>query len=106
MPTTGFVDVFRTNNDAIGMVRFALCPICWISAHDTDGQCLGDVFSDRQKLRHRLKWFASVVLIQSRYDYTFALIREQFTHVYEIGFEELTFIDTNNLRILAEFDDF
>lgn len=105
MPTTSFVDIFRTHYNAIGMVRLALCPICWISAHDADGQCLGNVLSDRQKLRHRLKWFASVVLIQSRDDYALALVRKQFTGVYEIGFEELTFIDTDNLRILTEFDD-
>lgn len=105
MPTTGFVDVFRTYNYPISMVRLALCPIRRISAHDTDGQCLCDVFSDRQKLRHRLKWLASVILIQSSYDYALALVREQFTHVYEIGLEELTFIDTDNLSVLAEFDD-
>ena len=104
MPTTGFVDVFCTYNYPIGMVRLALCPIRRISAYDTDGQCLCDVLSDRQKLRHRLKWLASVILIQSSYDYALALVREQFTHVYEIGLEELTFIDTNNLSILAEFD--
>ena len=105
MPTTGFVDVFRTYNYPISMVRFALCPICRISAHDTDGQCLCDVLGDRQELRHRLKWLAFVVLVQSSYYYALALIREQFTHVHEIGFEELTFIDTDNLSTLAEFDD-
>ena len=106
MPASGFVDVFGSDENTIGMMRLALRPIRRIATDHTDRQRFGYVLGDGEKLRHRLEWFAPVVLVEACNDNSFPLISEEVTDFHEISFEKLAFVDPHHLSILAEFKDF
>jgi len=73
-----------------------------IAADDADGQRLGDVFGNREELRHRLERTAQVVLIQTRDDHTFPAVRERVARGRQVRVEELPFVNPDDLGVVVD----
>ena len=76
MAAARFVDAGRADQHAVAAGDEPLRVIRGIAADDADGERLGDVFGNRQKLRHRLERPAEVVLVQTGHDHAFAAVRQ------------------------------
>src|SRR5947209_8835109 len=76
---TGFIHAARAHCDALFRFESALRVVGWLAAAHADGVRLRYVFGDCKKLRHWLERFSGVVLIQPRYDNSYASTSE-FVH--------------------------
>src|SRR4029450_13510408 len=54
MPAARFVGTLRTDQDAFAAGHESLRMVRRRAAHHADGECLRNVFGNRQQLRHRL----------------------------------------------------
>jgi hypothetical protein len=72
-----------------------------VAAHHADGVGLGDVFRNRQQLRHRLEGLAQVVLVQPGHDHADAAVRQGVAHHRQLEVEELSFVDADHFGVLA-----
>src|SRR3990172_11501430 len=101
-----FVYVLCADENPLACMCRALGTIGWGSADDTDCERFCDVLADSKKLGHRLERLPSIILIKSRNNHTFAIIGEAITDVNEIHLEKLAFIDSDDLSIASELQDF
>src|SRR5215216_7705288 len=62
------VGPLRAEQHTVAAWDEALCVVRRIAADHADSQGLGDVFRDREQLRHRLERLAEIILIQSGND--------------------------------------
>jgi hypothetical protein len=60
---------------------------------------LGDVLGNGEQLWHRLKRFAKIVLIEAGDDDALAAVGERAANGWQIGVEELPFVDPDDLRV-------
>lgn len=105
MPASRLVDIFGTNHNPVCMMGLPLRTISWIPAHDAYRKRLRDILCHGEKLRHRFEGLPAVILIQSgNYD-PFSPIGKFLAHIDQICLEKLSFIDSDDLRIFAEFQD-
>jgi hypothetical protein len=99
-PTSRLIDAGRSDEHALIAGNQPLRIVRRIPASDADGERLGHVFSDGEKLWHRLEGLPAIILIQSRHDHSLAAIGQLVAHVHEIQVEELPFVNADDLRIL------
>jgi len=103
--TASFVYVLCTNQNSIRTLSLSLRPVGRIATDDTDCQSLRNVLRHSEQLWHRFEWLSPIVLVESCYDYSLALICQLLADFNQIGFEELTFVNANNLCILAKCEN-
>ena len=102
MTAASLIDVLRTNQYSIRALSLSLRPVCWIATDNTDRQRLRDVLRHSQQLRHWFKWFSAIILIESCYNHSLPLICKLFADFDKVDFEELTFVDANDLCIFGK----
>ena len=99
-----FIQIFCSDDYAFMRIGRSLRSVRRVSAYHAYCQGLCNVFSDREKLRHRLEGLAAIVLVESRNDHALSGIRKLFADVDNIRSEELSFIDADNLRVGGEVE--
>ena len=65
-------------------------------------QRLGDVFGDRQQLRHRLERPAEIVLIQPGDDDALAAVRQRVAGRRQVRVEELPLVDPDDFGVVVD----
>lgn len=106
MAASGFIDILRSNEHTILLMSLSLCPVGWITAYNTNCERLGYIFSNCKKLRHGIKRFASIVLVEPRHNYPSSIIGELLANFNKVCLEELTLINPNNLSLPGKVHDF
>ena len=101
VPAARLVEAGRADQHAIAAEHEALRVVRRIAADDADGQRLGDVFGDRQQLRHRLERTAQVVLIEPGDDDALAAVRQRVARRRQVRVEELPFVDADDFGVLG-----
>src|SRR5258708_6306745 len=99
-PAARLVDLGAAHDDAAATLHLAVRAIGRCAAHDADGERLGDVFRDREQLRHGLERAAEVVLVEAGDDDALSHTREPLAHLHQPGAEELAFVDADDLRLV------
>src|SRR6266545_1238878 len=98
-PAPRLVGAFRTNQYAIADGDEPLRMVGRVAAHHADRQRLGDVFGDRQQLRHRLEGLPEIILVEAGDDDALALVGDRIDHHGQLGVEELPFVDAYDLGV-------
>lgn len=107
-PTSGLIG-FLGSDENDGIIKFCrlsvdktLCPGSCTSADGAGSSKLGDEFSSCKKLRHRTEGFAPEVRIKPGYDDTDTSVGKLFDEGDDAVFEELDFIDGDDLDIRSK----
>src|SRR5438094_323020 len=69
---------------------------------DADGERLGDVFGNREQLRHRLEGTPEIILIEAGDDDPLAAIRERIARPRETRVEELPLVDSDDVGVVVD----
>ena len=96
------VGLGATHDDALLGGHDALRLIGRAAAAHADGERLGDVLRNREKLGHGVEGLAQVVSIETRHDQAFPSICELDRHLEETLFEELSFVDADDFGTVVE----
>src|SRR4029453_5667235 len=101
VPAARFVGAGRADEDALLRGDEPLGMVGRTAADHADRQRLRDVLGRRQQLRHRLERLAEVILIESGHDDALPLSRQLGAHGWQLGIEELPFVDPDHFGIRA-----
>src|SRR5262245_31407756 len=99
-PAASLVDLGAAHDDAAAPLHFSIRTVGGRTADDADRERLGDVFGDRQQLRHGLERPCEVILVQAGHDHPLAHAGQLLHHVHEALAQELALVDADDLRLV------
>src|SRR5437763_6960549 len=102
VPAARFVHAGGADEDAVAAGDEALRVVRRIAADDADGERLGDVFGNREQLRHRLEGTPEIILIEAGDDDPLAAIRERIARPRQTRVEELPLVDSDDVGVVVD----
>ena len=99
MPAARLVRPLRADEHALAARDEPLRVVGGGAADHADGQRLGDVFGDREQLRHRLERLAEIILVEAGDDDALALVGERVADGRQLRVEELPFVDADDFGV-------